>query len=83
MKKLFRSYYPIAVDADLSKFFDAVNHNLLMRCVALRKRLMRDRCCRVNMLLSFMVLRPPYVYGGRFMQVAIFNIDKGQGAALT
>ena len=34
VKKLFRSYYPIAVDADLSKFFDTVNHNLLMRCVA-------------------------------------------------
>ena len=36
VKKLFRSYYPIAVDADLSKFFDTVNHNLLMRCVAKR-----------------------------------------------
>ena len=36
VKKLFRSYHPIAVDADLSKFFDTVNHNLLMRCVAKR-----------------------------------------------
>lgn len=36
VKKLFRSYYPIAVDTDLSKFFDTVNHNLLMRCVAKR-----------------------------------------------
>jgi RNA-directed DNA polymerase len=36
VKKLFRSYYPIAIDADLSKFFDTVNHELLMRCVAKR-----------------------------------------------
>ncbi|VGO12344.1 Group II intron-encoded protein LtrA [Pontiella desulfatans] len=36
VKKLFRSYYPIAVDADLSKFFDTVNHDPLMRCVAKR-----------------------------------------------
>lgn len=36
VKKLFRSYYPVAVDADLSKFFDTVDHDLLMRCVAKR-----------------------------------------------
>jgi len=36
VKKLFRSGYRIAVDADLSKFFDTVNHNLLMQCVAKR-----------------------------------------------
>jgi RNA-directed DNA polymerase len=36
VQKLFRSYHPVAVDADLSKFFDTVNHNLLMRCVAKR-----------------------------------------------
>jgi RNA-directed DNA polymerase len=36
VKKLFRSGYRVAVDADLSKFFDTVNHNLLMRCVAKR-----------------------------------------------
>jgi RNA-directed DNA polymerase len=36
VKKLFRSGYRFAVDADLSKFFDTVNHNLLMRCVEKR-----------------------------------------------
>ena len=36
VKKLFRSYYPIAIDTDLSKFFDTVNHDLLMQCVAKR-----------------------------------------------
>ena len=36
VKKLFRSGYRYAVDADLSKFFDTVNHNLLMRCVEKR-----------------------------------------------
>jgi RNA-directed DNA polymerase len=38
VKKLFRSYYPVAVDADLSKFFDTVNHDVLMRCVEKRVR---------------------------------------------
>jgi len=36
VKKLFRSGYRYAVDADLSKFFDTVDHNLLMRCVEKR-----------------------------------------------
>jgi RNA-directed DNA polymerase len=36
VKKLSRSGYRIAVDADLSKFFDTVNHDLLMRCVEKR-----------------------------------------------
>ena len=36
VKKLFRSYHPIAVDADLSKFFDTVNHDVLMRRVEKR-----------------------------------------------
>ncbi len=45
VKKLFRSYHPIAVDADLSKFFDTVNHNLLMRCVA--KRVKDDRVLKL------------------------------------
>ena len=36
VKKLARSGYRIAVDADLSKFFDTVNHDLLMQCVAKR-----------------------------------------------
>jgi RNA-directed DNA polymerase len=36
VKNLFRSGYRTAVDADLSKFFDTVNHDLLMRCVATR-----------------------------------------------
>ena len=36
VKKLFRSGYRVAVDADLSKFFDTVNHNRLMRCVEKR-----------------------------------------------
>ena len=46
VKKLFRSYHPIAVDADLSKFFDTVNHNLLMRCVA--KRVKDDRVLKLT-----------------------------------
>jgi RNA-directed DNA polymerase len=45
VKKLFHSYHPIAVDADLSKFFDTVNHNLLMRCVA--KRVKDDRVLKL------------------------------------
>lgn len=36
VKKLFRSYYPIAVDVDLAKFFDTVNHDLLMHLVGKR-----------------------------------------------
>jgi len=36
VKKLFRSGNRYAVDADLSKFFDTVNHDLLMRCVEKR-----------------------------------------------
>ena len=36
VQELFRSGYRIAVDADLAKFFDTVNHDLLMRCVAKR-----------------------------------------------
>lgn len=36
VKKLFGSYYPFAVDADLSKFFDTVNHDLLMKLVGKR-----------------------------------------------
>lgn len=36
VQRLFRSYHPVAVDADLSKFFDTVDHALLMRCVAKR-----------------------------------------------
>lgn len=36
MVHLFRSGNRYAVDADLSKFFDTVNHDLLMRCVAKR-----------------------------------------------
>jgi RNA-directed DNA polymerase len=44
VKKLFRSGNRYAVDADLSKFFDTVDHNLLMRCVEKRvkdKRVLR------------------------------------------
>jgi RNA-directed DNA polymerase len=36
VKKLFRSGNRYAVDADLSKFFDTVNHDVLMRCVEKR-----------------------------------------------
>lgn len=36
VKKLFRAYRPVAVDVDLSKFFDTVNHDLLMQCVEKR-----------------------------------------------
>lgn len=36
VKKLFRSGNRCAVDADLSKFFDTVNHDVLMRCVEKR-----------------------------------------------
>ena len=36
VKELFRSGNRYAVDADLSKFFDTVDHDLLMRCVAKR-----------------------------------------------
>lgn len=36
MVYLFRSYHPIAVDADLSKFFDRVNHDRLMNRLAQR-----------------------------------------------
>jgi len=36
VKKHFRSYYPVAVDVDLAKFFDTVDHTLLMRLVAKR-----------------------------------------------
>jgi len=36
VKKLFRSGYRFAVDADLSKFFDTVNHDVLMRFVEKR-----------------------------------------------
>ncbi len=44
VKKLFRSGNRYAIDADLSKFFDAVNHDVLMRCVEKRvkdKRVLR------------------------------------------
>ncbi len=44
VRRLFRSGYRVAVDADLSKFFDTVDHNLLMRCVGKRvkdKRVLR------------------------------------------
>jgi RNA-directed DNA polymerase len=36
VKKLFRSGHRVAIDADLSKFFDTVNHDVLMRCVEKR-----------------------------------------------
>ncbi|WP_408647959.1 group II intron reverse transcriptase/maturase [Tichowtungia aerotolerans] len=36
VKKLFRSGHRVAVDADLSKFFDTVNHDVLMHCVEKR-----------------------------------------------
>ena len=45
VKKLFRSYYPVAIDADLSKFFDTVNHDLLMRCV--EKRVKDERVLKL------------------------------------
>ena len=44
VKKLFRSGHRYAVDADLSRFFDTVNHDVLMRCVGKRvkdKRVLR------------------------------------------
>ena len=36
VRKLFRSNHPIAVDVDLAKFFDTVDHGLLLRLVAKR-----------------------------------------------
>jgi RNA-directed DNA polymerase len=36
VKKLFGSNHPVAVDVDLAKFFDTVDHGLLLRLVARR-----------------------------------------------
>jgi RNA-directed DNA polymerase len=74
LRETVRSGYRFAVDTDLSKFFDTVNHDVLMRCV--EKRVKDPRVLK----LIRKYLRAVVVDDGRSEQV---NVGVPQGGPLS
>lgn len=74
LRKIVRSGYRFAVDADLSKFFDTVNHDVLMHCV--EKRVKDQRVLK----LIRKYLRAEVVDDGQSEQV---NVGVPQGGPLS